>query len=174
VLAHLASHPGDTKRDLARALRVKGSERQALKQILSELKDEGAIEQGRKKSYVPAGELPEVAVLEVFGEDPDGELLGRPVEWSKDTPPPSVLIVPGRDDSSRPIGRGERLLARISRSKEGYAPYEGQIIKRLGASAHRVLGVLSREHGRLSIEPIDRKTRHSFAVDEREASGARE
>src|SRR6185503_9740596 len=63
ILAHLATHPGDTKRDLARVLNVRGSERQALKQILSELKDEGAIEQGRKKSYVPSGELPEVAVL---------------------------------------------------------------------------------------------------------------
>src|ERR1700704_3312306 len=172
VLAHLAAHPGDTKRDLVRAFGVKGFERQALKQILSELKVEGAIEKGPKKSYVPSGELPEVAVLEIFGEDPDGELLGRPVEWTSNTPPPVVLIVPGREDTTRPIGRGERVLARISRSKEGSAPYEGQIIKRLGASAHRVLGVLARTHGRFSIEPIDRKTRPSFAVDERELSGA--
>ena len=174
VLAHLANHPGDTKRDLARALRVKGTERQLLKKILGELKDEGTIEQGRKKSYVPKGELPDVVVLEVYGEDPDGELLGRPLEWNKETPAPSVLLVPGREDTSRPIGRGERVLARIARAKEGSVPYEGQIIKRLGASAHRVLGVLARVNGRLSIEPIDRKTRHSFAVDERELSGARE
>jgi ribonuclease R len=174
VLAHLAAHPGDTKRDLVRAFGVKGFERQALKQILSELKVEGAIEKGPKKSYVPSGELPEVAVLEIFGEDPDGELLGRPVEWTSNTAPPVVLIVPGREDTTRPIGRGERVLARIARSKEGSAPYEGQIIKRLGASVHRVLGVLARTHGRLSIEPIDRKTRHSFSVDERELSGARE
>ena len=174
VLAHLAAHPGDTKRDLVRAFGVRGFERQALKQILSELKGEGAIEKGPKKSYVPSGELPEVSVLEVFGEDPDGELLGRPIEWTGNTAPPVVLIVPGRDDTTRPIGRGERVLARIARSKEGSAPYEGQIIKRLGASAHRVLGVLARTQGHFSIEPIDRKTRHSFAVDERELSGARE
>src|SRR5258705_4586192 len=174
ILAYLASHPGDSKRDLARALRVKGSDRQALKRILGELKEEGAIEQGRKKSFVPAGELPEVAVLEVFGEDPDGELLGRPLEWNKNTPAPIVVLMPGREDTTRPVGRGERVLARISRSKEGSAPYEGQIIKRLGASVHRVLGVLARANGRFSIEPIDRKTRHSFAVDERELSGARE
>jgi len=151
VLAHLAAHPGDTKRDLVRAFGVKGFERQALKEILSELNDEGAIERGPKKSYAPSGDLPEVTVLEIFGEDPDGELLGRPVEWSRNTPPPVVLIVPGRDDTTRPVGRGERVLARIARSKEGAAPYEGQIIKRLGASVHRVLGVLSRAHGHLSI-----------------------
>jgi ribonuclease R len=174
VLEHLAAHPGDTKRDLARLFKVKGTERQALKQILSELKDEGVIEQGRKKAYVTAGGLPEVAALEIFGEDPDGELLGRPLEWKRDEPPPSVLIVPGRDDSPRPLGRGEHVLARITRTKDPHTPYEGQVIKRLGASSHRVLGVLARHNGRAGIEPIDRKTRHSLMVDERDIAGARE
>jgi len=82
VLEHLASHPGDTKRDIARALKVKGSERQILKHILSELADQGTIEKGRRRSFVPSGELPEVAVLEIFGEDPDGEPLGRPGDRS--------------------------------------------------------------------------------------------
>jgi len=174
VLDHLAAHPGDTKRDLARLFKLKGDERRALKQILSELKDEGVIEQGRKKSYVPAGALPEVAALEIFGEDPDGDLLGRPLEWTGSEPPPSVLIVPGTDDSPRPLGRGERVLARITRTKEGHAPYEGRVIKRLGASAHRVLGVFARHNGRAAIDPIDRKTRHSLMVDDRDVGGARE
>ena len=174
VLEHLAAHPGDTKRDLVKVFKLKGSERHALKKILSELKDEGVIEQGRRKSYVTAGALPEVAVLEIFGEDPDGDLLGRPVEWKREEPPPSVLIVPGKDEPSQPLGRGERVLARIARSTEGLAPYEGRIIKRLGASAHRVLGVLSRHNGRAGIEPIDRKSRHSLMVEDRDLNGARE
>jgi ribonuclease R len=174
VLEYLATHPGDTKRDVARAFKLKGSGRQALKQILSELKDDGVIEQGRKRSYAPAGVLPEVTVLEIFGEDPDGDLLGRPVEWTRDEAPPSVLIVPGKDEPSRPLGRGERVLARIARAKEGHAPYEGRVIKRLGASAHRVLGVLSRHNGRAGIEPIDRKSRHNLMVDEHDLGGARE
>src|SRR5262249_5235086 len=131
VLAHLAAHPGDTKRDLARAMGIKGAERQALKRILNELSEEGTIERGKQRSSVPVGGLPEVAVLEVYGEDPDGELLGRPVEWSRDEPTPSVLILPGRDESGPSLGRGERVLARIARSKEGAIPYEARIIKRL-------------------------------------------
>jgi len=175
VLEYLATHPGETKRDLARAFKLKGSGRQALKQILSELKDDGVIEQGRKRSYAPAGVLPEVTVLEIFGEDPDGDLLGRPVEWTREEAPPSVLIVPGKDDEpSRPLGRGERVLARIVRATEGPAPYEGRVIKRLGASAHRVLGVLARHNGRAGIEPIDRKSRHSLMVDEHDLGGALE
>jgi ribonuclease R len=168
VLARLALHPGETKRDLARALGVKGVDRQGLKRILSELEDEGAIEKGTHRSFAPSGALPEVAVLEVFGEDPDGEPLGRPLEWKGEGPAPSVLILPGRDETSAP-GRGERVLARIARSKEGVTRYEARIVKKLGASAHRVLGVLKLERGMLPrIEPIDRKTRSAFSVDPKE------
>lgn len=176
VLAHLAAHPGDTKRDLARALGIKGHERQALKTILNELKDEGIIEKGKRRSFVPAGDLPEVAVLEIFGEDPDGEPIGRPVEWRREEPVPSVLILPNRDEEFASLGRGEKVLARISRSREGGAvPFEGRIIKRLGANAHRVLGVLKRERGSLArIEPIDRKTRHALIVEERDLEGAKD
>jgi ribonuclease R len=175
VLAHLAAHPGDTKRDLARALGIKGHERHALKTILNELKDEGIIEQGKRRSFVPAGGLPEVAVLEIFGEDPDGEPIGRPVDWRREEPAPSVLILPSRDEEFSSLGRGEKVLARISRSREGAVPFEGRIIKRLGASAHRVLGVLKRERGSLArIEPIDRKTRHALIVEERDLEGAKD
>ena len=174
ILEHLAAHPGDTKRDLARALRVKGQARQVLKQVLAELSDEGLIERGRKKSFVPSGGLPEVAVLEIFGEDPDGEPLGRPVEWTGDTLAPSVLILPGRDESSAP-GRGERVLARIARSHDGFSPYEARIIKRLGASAHRALGVLRIAPGQLArVEPIDRKTRYAFVIDRTDLAGGRD
>jgi ribonuclease R len=173
ILAHLAVHPGDTKRDLARALAVKGAERKVLKQILAEMAEEGAIERGRKRSLVPAGALPEVAVLEIFGEDPDGEPLGRPVEWAADGPAPVILILPGREEASAP-GRGMRVLARITRTPDGSTPYEARIIKSLGASAHRVLGVLRIEQGQPPrIEPIDRKTRYALVIDREELSGAK-
>jgi ribonuclease R len=173
ILAHLAAHPGDTKRDLARALAVKGAERKLLKQILADMAEEGVIERGRKRSLVPAGALPEVAVLEIFGEDPDGEPLGRPVEWTGEGPAPSILILPGREESSAP-GRGMRVLARIARTKDGATPYEARIIKQLGASAHRVLGVLRLEQGQPPrIEPIDRKTRYALVIDREELSGAK-
>lgn len=173
VLEHLATHPGDTKRDLVRALGVKGAERQVLKQILAELAEQGAVERGRRRSYVPAGALPDTAVLEIFGEDPDGEPLARPVEWEGSEAPPSVLVLPGRDEVSAP-GRGERILARISRNKtEGH--YEARIIKRLGASAHRALGVLKIPAGQLPrVEPVDRKSRHAFMVDRNSIAGIRD
>ena len=67
-----------------------------------------------------------------------------------------------------------RVLARIARTPDGATPYEARIIKRLGASAHRVLGVLRLEQGQPPrIEPIDRKTRYALVIDREELSGAK-
>jgi ribonuclease R len=169
VLTHLAAHPGDTKRDLARALGVRGEDRQALKQLLKELADEGAIQRGKKKSFVKPGDLPAVTVVEIAGQDPDGELIGHPAHWTLDNEAPSILIVPGRDDAGPALGRGDRVLARISRSKDGY---EGRVVKRLGASLDRVLGVVRREHGQIRVDPVDRKSRSGFMIDTREIADA--
>ena len=165
ILAHLAAHPGDTKRDLARVLGVRGSERQLLKRILKELAEEGLLERGKKKSFLPPGALPDVTVIEITGVDADGELLGQPAHWERAEAPPSIYISPGRvEEEGPPLGRGDKVLAHISRTKEGY---EARVIKRLGASVHRVLGVLRREGRAMRVEPVDRKTRLAFMVDER-------
>lgn len=171
VLEALAKEPEGTKRDIARTLGVKGSERIALKRILKELEGEGAIARGPKRSYAKAGALPEVGVLEITGQDPDGELLARPVRWESETPPPQIFVAPGRETDAGPsLGRGERILARVTETKNGF---EALVIKRLGASVHRVLGVFREGAGRDGrIAPIDRKTRHEFIVDVRDRGGA--
>jgi ribonuclease R len=172
VLEALAQESEGTKRDIARILGVKGSDRIALKRILKELEREGLISRGPKRSYAKAGALPEVTVVEIIGHDPDGELLARPARWESETPPPQILLTPGRDNDAGPaLGIGERVLARLTQTDEGY---EARIIKRLGASAHRVLGVYregDKREGR--IAPIDRKTRHEFIVDTRDRGGAK-
>jgi ribonuclease R len=170
VLEALAKEPQGSKRDLARVLGIKGSERIALKRILKELQSEGAIERSARKRYAPAGGLPEVGVLEIIGQDPDGELLARPQRWEQTEPPPKILIVPGRETDAGPaLGVGERVLARLSRIDEGY---EARVIKRLGAGVHRVLGVYREHAGHGRIEPIDRKSRNEFIVDRHDNGGA--
>jgi len=164
-LAHFAAHPGATKRDLAKALGVRGAERQALKQILKELADDGLIQRGGKKSFSRPGALAPVTVLEITGTDTDGDLFGRPARWEDNKDSPRILIVPGREEFGSALGPGERVLARISQEKDGL---EGRVIKRLGASAHRVLGVVKREGPNIRIEPIDRKSRYAYVVDSNE------
>jgi ribonuclease R len=170
VLEALAKEPQGSKRDLARALRTTGSERIALKRILKELESEGAVERSARRRYAPAAGLPEVAVLEITGQDPDGELLAKPQRWEHAEPPPKILIVPGRGTEAGPaFGVGERVLARLSRTDEGY---DARVIKRIGAGVHRVLGVYREHAGHGRIEPIDRKTRHEFVVDRHDKGGA--
>ncbi|HWA01959.1 MAG TPA: ribonuclease R [Rhizomicrobium sp.] len=165
----LAKDPGATKRDIARELGVKGSDRIALKRILRELTEEGALKGSRKRGYERPGALPEVAVLEISGQDPDGELLARPQKWESNEEPPQIIVIPARDDRGPALGRGERVLARLSESRDGY---EARVIKRLGASAHRVLGVVHVSSTGLRIAPIDRKSRSEFTIDARDRSGA--
>lgn len=170
MLEALAADPGGGKRNLAKALKIKGDERVALKKILKELQDEGFIHGNRKRGYVERGALPEVAVLEISGQDPDGELLARPQRWESNEEPPQILVLPGREAEGGPaLGPGERILARLAKGAEGY---EARIIKRLGASAHRVLGVIRSAAGGFRIAPIDRKSRSEFIVDARDRAEA--
>jgi ribonuclease R len=170
VLESLAKEPHATKRDIARALGVKGADRIALKRILKELESEGVVGKGARRTYVRAGALPEVTVLEISGQDPDGELLARPTHWEHETPPPQIVVVPGRESDVGPaLGRGERVLARLTEFENGY---EARVIKRLGASVHRVLGVFRSAGPEGRVAPIDRKTRHEFVVDARDRADA--
>jgi ribonuclease R len=168
VLDALAQSPAATKRDLTRLLNIKGNERIALKRILKELEQEGLLERGRKKTYTKPGALPEVTVLEIAGQDPDGELLARPVKWDSPEDPPKVIVVPSRDEGAR-VGVGDRFLGRLAESDDGY---EARIIKKLGASAHKVLGVYQKTQAGGRIAPIDRKSRIEFIVDTRDANNA--
>jgi ribonuclease R len=170
VLEALAKEPKGSKRDLARALHVKGSERVTLKRILKELESEGTIARDARRRYATAGDLPDVGVLEITGQDPDGDLLARPQRWEENEPPPRIIVVPGRDSDAGPaLGIGERVLARLSRAEDGY---EARVIKRIGAAVHRVLGVYREHAGHGRIVPIDRKTRHEFTVERHERGGA--
>ena len=154
-------------------LRLRDRKDRSSSRYYAELTDEGALERGRKRSYVRPGELPDMAVLEICGEDPDGEPLARPLEWEGTGPVPLVLVVPGRDEMSAP-GRGERILARISRNRTDQT-YEARIIKRLGASAHRALGVVKIQPGQLArVEPVDRKSRHAFTLEAGSIAGVKD
>ncbi len=101
VLELLAEKPNATKRDLAKILGLKGSDRITLKRILKELEGEGAIKGNRRIGYAPPGALPDVAVLEITGQDADGELLARPQKWESNDEPPQIVVVPSRRQKER-------------------------------------------------------------------------
>lgn len=169
VLELLNRQPNATKRDLTKLLGVKGSDRIELKRTLKELEADGAIAGNRRKGYATPPGLSDVAVLEIIGPDVDGELLARPQKWQSLAEPPHIVIVPGPEDAGPALGGGERVLARMTKAGDGY---EARVIRRLGADAQKLLGVLTVTPHGLRLAPIDRKSRNEYSIDARDRGAA--
>ena len=170
VLELLAENAGANKRDLARILGLKGSDRIQLKRILKELEAEGAIQGRQKKGFVKRGELPDVGIVEVTGVDADGETLARPLAWDSNETPPTVYLIPPKDGGAP--GMGDRLLARLERHGEAY---EARIIRRLERETQtRLIGVLRDAPATgWRLVPIDKKARTEYALDKSDLGGAK-
>jgi ribonuclease R len=168
VLELLAS--GANKRDLAKKLSLKGSDRILLKRILKELQAEGAITGSPKRGFVKPGELPEVGIVEVTGSDADGETLARPLDWAGSEAPPTIYLIPPKDGAAPNLG--DRLLARLERHGESY---EARVIRRLDReTTARVIGVLREAPATgWRLVPINKKERTEYALDKSDLGGAK-
>jgi ribonuclease R len=151
------------KREIARAFKLSGSDhRERLKDLLRELEADGAVERGRNKRVAPPQALPEVAVLEISGVDPDGEAQARPLTWSGEGAPPRIFLLPERKGAP-PLAVGDRLLAKLARINDRL--YEARVIRRIeGSHESRVLGVYHPAADGGRITPTDRRNRTEFFV----------
>jgi ribonuclease R len=172
ILDWIAANPAaGAKRDIARAFGLKGADRIELKRLLKELEAEGSLER-RRRSYRDPDRLPAVSVLEIAGATDDGELLARPLEWQGEGSPPRILYLPRAGDPA--LGPGDRILGRVTPVEaEGHA-YEARLIRRIGQSPRRVLGVFRKgaEGGR--IVPIDKGAEREWMVARDMTGGARD
>ena len=168
LLALLAEHPGATKRDLAKLIGLKGSDRILLKRLLRELDAEGAVAGRPKRGLAKTGELPDMAVIEITGTDPDGEVLARLLNWESDSPPPLIYVMPPKDGNAP--GASARVLAKLERRGESY---EAKIVRRLESQAERILGVVRETAHGFHVIPVERKARQEYVLDKRDAADAR-
>ncbi len=158
----IAQNPAQaSKRDIARAFGVKGSDRVELKRLLRELEAEGLVER-RRKSYRDPDGLPPVTVLTVADPDSDGDLFAKPMEWQGSGPPPRVLIVARNSDPA--LGAGDRILARITAVRESDHGYEGRLIRKIGTNPRRILGVFRREAEGGRILPVEKGADREWRV----------
>ena len=154
LLRYLEANPdGATLRDLARAFQLKGQDRTALKRLLRELKPD-VPRSGRRTTS--AGRLPSVAVLEVTGVDPDGELIARPAARAQDDPSPAPIVLLHDGARGRAPAVGDRVLAKISQ-RGGAA--QGKIIRVLPRAPARVIGTVERMGAGLAIRPVGARAR---------------
>ncbi|PIE09641.1 MAG: ribonuclease R [Rhodobacterales bacterium] len=172
ILDWIAENPTLTaKRDIAKAFGLKGAERIGLKRLLRELEEEGHLEK-RKKTYRDPDKLPPVSVLQVLAPDADGDLHARPLEWHGEGPEPGILLVLRESDPA--LGEGDRILARLSEEKADDHAYSARLIRKIGTTQRRILGIFRKgtEGGR--IVPIDKGADKEWAVAPGATHGARD
>lgn len=159
VLAFISENPDRaSKREIARAFHVKGSERAELKDMLRDLEAEGVLEKKRKRLVQP-GTLPHVTMLEIRGRDTDGGLIARPAEWDHEHGDAPVVAIARRKSAGKePVaGVGDRVLAKIfpNRDKLG-TDYTARIIKVFDRRKSAVLGVVRKlDDGTMRLEPVE-------------------
>nr|WP_274630663.1 ribonuclease R [Mesorhizobium shangrilense] len=160
ILAYITENPDQAgKREIAKAFRLKGSDRVWLKDVLRDLQDDGLLQKSRKRLSRP-GALPAVAVLEIFGRDADGGLLARPAEGDEaEGESPVVSVRVPRDAKGPTPGIGDKVLAKTFRAKEPEGPaYTARVLKVLDWRVEAVLGVLRAGHnGAFRLEPVERR-----------------
>jgi len=157
------------KREIIRAFGLAASDRPALKALMRELEDDGAVERSRGRRLHSPTALPEVTVLDIVGTNADGELLGRPVRWQHEEPPPAIYVRPERRGGPAPHA-GQRILARLHRMADD--SYEAAVMRVLPAGPSEVVGVFHGGAGGGRVAPTDRRLKHDYAVAAGACGGA--
>lgn len=106
-----------------------------------------------------------MAVVDVVERDSDGDLYVRLVKAPDDAP--AIRLAPGAGEvRGGAPGLGDRLLVRFEVIENGER--EARLIKRLGQSAHRVLGVIRKSRREIRVEPVDRRSKETLLLTESE------
>lgn len=160
------------RREIARAFNVTGAERPALKKLLVEMREAGELgsRPARRERAEEKGGLPPVTVLEITGQDGDGELLAVPLQWRRRVAPPQIVVAADKRQSGQPVGVGDRVLARLSPAEDGYL---ATVMRRLTVpDARKILGVYQRVGRDGRVQPVE-KGREEIAIAHEDAQGAR-
>ena len=114
---------------------------------------------------------PPVGVADVVERDADGDLFVRLTKGDPDGP--MWRLAPGAGEASAGApGLGDRLLVRFERLEGGET--EARLIKHLGQSVHRILGVVRKARREIRVEPVDRKSRDSVLIPPSESADLRD
>ena len=152
------------------------------KSTLKELADDGLII-GPRRKIREKGQLPPVTVIEIKGQDAEGDTYAAPVTWNEDEEG-AAAAHPGAGEPGtarhhasrrwRPCAGPDRAPC-ATRPRSGYA-YVARPIKVLPRAKGRELGVFRKaargEGGGGIIHPIDKKALREWRVDSHNAGDA--
>jgi len=149
------------KREIAKAFGLHAQDKIALKALLRQMADDGALDAGPGRSVHKGGGLPPVTVLRVI-EYGDGGAVAVPDGWDRGTPPPRIRIIEGKRRAA--LGVNDRVLARIEEKGGGYQAFP---MKVLAKTEEFVLGILRKEALGYRLVPVDKRARTDLAVLDR-------
>jgi ribonuclease R len=160
------------KREIAKAFKVRPADRVALKGLLKDIERSGPVERTPRRRFAPVGALPEIAVVELFAVDAEGEALCRLLGADPDDPDqPHIRLVSAKGDAT--LGPGERGVVRLRRLDDG--SYAAALVRALTPQGERVLGVFTAgTDGGGTVTPTDRKNKVTYRVRPTEAMKAQE
>ena len=151
---------------IARHFGLKGADRRAIRIMLKEMQASGVLGRRGRKGFAQAGALPPVGVVDVVERSTDGDLFVRLTKAGEDAP--AVRLAPSLQEvQGGAPGLGDRLLVRFEKQESGEV--EARMIKRLGQSAHRVLGVVRKSRRETRVEPVDRRSKESLLLNPADA-----
>ncbi len=171
LLAFLRDAGESGKADIARHFGLKGADRRALREMLRDLEASGALSKRGRRGFAEPGSVPPVGVAEVVERDADGDLFVR-LSKAGDDAPLARLAPDRREAAAGAPGMGDKVLVRFERLETG--ELEARLIKKLGQSAHRILGVVRKVRREVRVEPVDRKSKDSLILHGPEAADLRD
>lgn len=150
------------KREIARAFGLSAQDKIALKALLKDMADEGLIDSAPGRAFHKMGGVPKVTVLRVTDSDGD-TVWAVPERWEAEGIPVPRLRVRERGKRGA-LGIGDRILARTEEVGNGWIAHP---MKKLARGEEQVLGVVHGEGGRLYLQGVEKKDRHSYPISER-------
>jgi len=159
------------KRQIAKAFKIKGDDRIALKKMLNELKEAGTFSHKSSRSFF-GGLLRSKLNAEITGFDSSGALIARPLEYNDDQSTPQIIIPKNADHISPPIKIGDIVVVKLKKAA-GHT-YNGEIVKRLSHSPNRIVGFYQTKGMGLGgiLTSVDRRIRDRFYVSKQDGLNA--
>jgi ribonuclease R len=122
----------------------------------------------RKARHGAEPALPATGIVEITAIDIDGELRGRPMNWTGAGAAPDILVTGERGGPA--LGIGDRAVVRFQRDDRG--GYAARILREAAATPDRIVGIFRLGHDGGRIEPTDRKVKTEFHVAAADSAGA--
>jgi len=156
-----------TKKDLAKAFGLKGSERIALKEAIRDLMEAGKIQKTAQKTYALShpDNMPAVAVFKVVALSLDGEVYALPTgspDLKAQFPDPILIEIRG---SKKSCAEGDRILVKLKSHEDGSVT--GLLMRNLGEVITKTLaGRAIQTHRGWIVEPVNKSDRAVYKLQD--------